>query len=405
MAVQPFSTGRRVLSPIDLRDPGADEQILRIGQNFANLFETIGKAEQTRRERQQLDRVATAIAGGASTIEAINAVANQPAELDTGIRGVLQKIGGAFQPGGGGIRQDLQMAIIGQALQKASTPQLLSPEEQTQAAKIKAGILPKTKEADTALEIEQQKATLEATKALTEKRRRLKAELSDIEIREKEADIDAAKALAEKRRRVKAELTEVEKQQQQAKLELTRARTQKALRPAKAKKPAIFNSSERKNIRTNLGAALENVEKTPLFGPLRKAVTQESLIEKYKAKANEISYSDLSRKQQKQFDAMWDNASRIKHKSKQGTLDKSLGGGKVKLGWNPNSPEVKAARQELRQQTRPFTEGDVRLTRPPDIRLEEFWDALPDDEKKEIIQRLDENPDNIEEILRILKRG
>lgn len=54
------------------------------------------------------------------------------------------------------------------------------------------------------------------------------------------------------------------------------------------------------------------------------------------------------------------------------------------------------------------TKGQHRLVQKanaPSPELEPFWKDLSEDEKKEIIQRLEEDPDNIKAILRILERG
>ena len=115
---------RQILQTLDLRTSAQREGITKRQQTMqaiANILKTVGQAEKDRREGQQLDRVARAIAGGATTPEAILAVANQPPEFGTGITGALQKFGGAFQPSSGGMGQGIQQAIIGQALQQALT--------------------------------------------------------------------------------------------------------------------------------------------------------------------------------------------------------------------------------------------------------------------------------------------
>lgn len=126
---------RQILSPIDLRTAEERRGLSSSQRNIqaiADILQALGQAEQTRRERQQLDRVATAIAGGATTNEAILAVANQPTEFGGGLPGILQRIGGGFQPPQrGGIRESLQMAIIGQALQPKP---LLTRAEQREKA-------------------------------------------------------------------------------------------------------------------------------------------------------------------------------------------------------------------------------------------------------------------------------
>lgn len=104
----------------------------RGANQIRELLESIGRVEQTRRERQQLDRVARAVASGATTIEAISAAADQPTEFSGGLSGLLQKVGGRFQPPStGGVRQSIQQAIIGRALRPKP---LLTREEQREKA-------------------------------------------------------------------------------------------------------------------------------------------------------------------------------------------------------------------------------------------------------------------------------
>ena len=132
---------------IDLRTQEEKQGVTgltKISQALNDALLTLGKGEKVRRERQQLDRVSTAIAGGASTIEAITAAANEPTQFDTGLRGILQKAGGAF--GGsqtGGIKRQLQEAIIGQKINQALNPSLLDPSQQKEAAEVKAGLRPR----------------------------------------------------------------------------------------------------------------------------------------------------------------------------------------------------------------------------------------------------------------------
>ena len=115
---------------IDLRTEDQRQGITGLqksSQIIADALLTLGRVEQTRRERQTLDRVAKAVASGASIIEAISA-ASQPTEFSGGLSGLLQKVGGGFaQPTGGGIMQSLQQSIIGQALKPKP---LLTREEQ-----------------------------------------------------------------------------------------------------------------------------------------------------------------------------------------------------------------------------------------------------------------------------------
>lgn len=138
---------RQVLPLIDLRTGAEREGItkrMQTVQSIANILKTVGEAEQKRRDRQMLDRITRAIAGGATTAEAIAATAGQAPQLSPGIPGILQRIGGASQPQQGGVRQSIQQAIIGQRLQQALAPKpLLTGEERRKGALIKAGIKPR----------------------------------------------------------------------------------------------------------------------------------------------------------------------------------------------------------------------------------------------------------------------
>lgn len=117
---------RQVLPLIDLRgqaerqDPTGSQ---RSAQMIKTILQTLGEAEKVRRERQTLDRITRAIAAGATDIEAIAAAAKQqPPQFGTGFQGILQKLGGAFQPQGGGIEQSIQKMIIGEKLKQALAP-------------------------------------------------------------------------------------------------------------------------------------------------------------------------------------------------------------------------------------------------------------------------------------------
>ncbi|GAG75061.1 unnamed protein product, partial [marine sediment metagenome] len=124
---------RQVLPMVDLRTPEQMRGLTKSQRNIqaiTGLLQTLGVAEQVRRERQQLDRITRAIAGGATTIEAINAAVNQAkqTQFGTGLQGILQRIGGAFQPSpGGGIGQSIQQMIVGQRLKQALMPKFQIP--------------------------------------------------------------------------------------------------------------------------------------------------------------------------------------------------------------------------------------------------------------------------------------
>lgn len=118
---------------IDLRTQAQRQGITRrqqTMQSIAGILHTAGQAEQKRRDRQTLDRIARAISQGATTVEAIAAASREEPQFATGIPGMLQKIGGMFQPSPGGIKQN----IIGQALQQA----LVSPLQRAQIKSTRA---------------------------------------------------------------------------------------------------------------------------------------------------------------------------------------------------------------------------------------------------------------------------
>jgi hypothetical protein len=64
----------------------------------------------------------TAIAGGASTPEAIVEVAQREPTMSGGISGIGQKIGGAFMPDEGRLAQGIQQMILSSKLQEAFSP-------------------------------------------------------------------------------------------------------------------------------------------------------------------------------------------------------------------------------------------------------------------------------------------
>ena len=123
---------RRILSAIDLRSSAEREGITKTQQTvtaLAKILETAGQAEQVRQERQDLDGIATALAGGATITEAI-AAAKQKPEFSGGITGLLQRGASAFQPQPGRIGQGIQEDAIGSRLREILSPSLLSREEE-----------------------------------------------------------------------------------------------------------------------------------------------------------------------------------------------------------------------------------------------------------------------------------
>jgi len=136
-----MATNRLATGVVDLRTPEQRRGLTKEQRNIqaiTGLMKMLGEAEQARRESQQLDSISRAMAGGATTIEAINAAVNEAkqTQFSGGVPGILQKIGGAFQPPSrGGIGQNIQQTIIGQRLQQAlMPPSLLTTPEQKELA-------------------------------------------------------------------------------------------------------------------------------------------------------------------------------------------------------------------------------------------------------------------------------
>lgn len=122
------------LRALDFRTSAEREGITKAqqtAQSISNILKTIGQAEQARQERQTLDRVATAIAGGATTIEAISAVAKQSPGFSGGIPGIIQKAGSAFQPSPGRIGQGIDETVIGSKLREILSPSVETVEAPT----------------------------------------------------------------------------------------------------------------------------------------------------------------------------------------------------------------------------------------------------------------------------------
>ena len=283
---------RQVLSPIDLRTSEEKRGLSKSQRNLmaiTSILQTLGQAEQTRRERQQLDSIATAMAGGATSIEAINAEVNKAkqTQFSGGISGILQRIGGGFQPSpGGGVSQGIQQAIVGQGVKQALAPKSLATTGLSQPEK--------------------------------DRRERFKEVTKDID-------------------------TEIKR--------LTKVNAQGQF-------PVGFDNAK------ELSKVIRKLRKTKreLRVRLKKGGETEARI--FDRKGNVIGF-------------------------------RTLGGESI----------ITKRTGTTQATTKEITETDVRLQSAPDMRLDQFWPDLSTEEKKEIIQKLDENPDNIDEILRILQSG
>ena len=145
---------------IDLRTPAqkrGETGLQQSAQVFADLFDTIGQAEQNRQERQSLERITKAISESA-TIEEITAAASQVPGFSPGITGGLQRFASAFQPSPGGVGRGVQSSVLNAKLQQAFRDPL---------------------------ETEHKEAQIEATKSLTASRKETaKHELPDRMLRQ-----------------------------------------------------------------------------------------------------------------------------------------------------------------------------------------------------------------------------
>lgn len=119
----------------------------------------------------------------------------------------------------------------------------------------------------------------------------------------------------------------------------------------KPKKRKGFSLTELKTLTTTIPTAQttinDRIEKTAIEGINKRS--QADLAQAYKETAIELGYETWTEDQRKQFDLKWDRQARAKWKPKKAISKET--GKQIDIGWNPNSPEVKAARQELRQQT------------------------------------------------------
>lgn len=326
---------RQVLPTLDLRTAEQRRGLSSSQRNIqaiTSILQTLGQAEKVRRDRQTLDRVARAIGGGATTIEAIAAAAGQEPQFGTGIQGILQRVGGAFQPqgGGGGVQQSILQAIVGQKLQQALAPK----------AQIPTGLEPTG-------------ATIGPTGGVTRRFAKPK------EAKPKEA------------------------------------------KPAKREG---FSFTELSQLSKAIPAALDRikdqVEKTAIKGINKRSQTD--LVEAYKRAALEAGYETWTEDQQKQFDRKWDRLARAKFRPRKAISKET--DKEINIGWNPNSPEVKQARNELRtgtqaKTTKKVSPDSVRLQSAPDIRLDAVWDRLSDEQKKQILTQIDQNPESLDTII------
>lgn len=156
--------------------------------------------------------------------------------------------------------------------------------------------------------------------------------------------------------------------------------------PEGAQKPLT-----RSNISTAKRSALKILKDVPTvfahqFG--RKNYSQANLTEAYKEFRIEQVYDILSEKAKQRLDKVWDSLIAVRNKTIEGGNE---------YDWAPESAEVKDLRAA--------TTGTSTKDPPPHQALAPFWEGIDQEERQEITDELQVNPNSITEILRILGSG
>lgn len=418
--------GRQILRPLDLRTSAEREGITKTQQTvqaIAGILQTVGQAEKARRDSETLDRVARALSAGATNIEAITAAAGQEPQFGGGIKGILQKVSGAFAPQGG-MRESILQNIIGQKLQQALSPPLLTREEGRDKAlfgiKDRPGAPTVTAPSKQQTQRDRDLATL-ANKNKNdlqkeEARKRLDQDPSQPKkpvppggtYDEFLDDTDKVDGKFGK----KAYEAAIRRVEDEARLQ--------SLDPEQVKKDFDrWWDARVKNERTGLlGGALTRNVTTPrsefqddFFGDQdefgqRPDGTQKGTgflgVLKLKGGGVATEYSvgvKLEANAGKETDIP--------------SLVPTLTKAEISLMVDDIIPNKKSVPKEILQKAVDHANKRVRAgespflteSKAPQPELEPFWDDLSKDEKTEIIQRLKEDPNNIKAILRILERG
>jgi hypothetical protein len=170
--------------------------------------------------------------------------------------------------------------------------------------------------------------------------------------------------------------SKIELEQAQADLELTQSRTaankaaatmrqQQAQAEAEAAKPIKKKRSD------FMDEAIQNAKKTKVG----KNYTQANLLDAWQEYKKVKDYDSKSDAEKRQLWSLWN--SKIESKNKKTNRLQQMVGMDGEYEWNPNTASE----------------------------LEPYWQDLPDDEKQEIEDALKTDPNNLSEILRILKNG
>jgi len=117
-----------------------------------------------------------------------------------------------------------------------------------------------------------------------------------------------------------------------------------------------FSLSEQKTLADTIPMALDNIESTVKETAIKgfNKPSTADLAAAYKQIAIELGYETWTPDKRKQFDLKWDRKARARFKVKK--AKSSEDGSIINIGWNPNGPEVKQARKELREGTAVATE-------------------------------------------------
>lgn len=323
---------------IDLRTQDQRQGITslqRSAQAIAGILQTIGQAEKVRRERETLDRITRALGEGATTAEAIAAAARQGPQFGTGIQGILQRVGGAFQPPGGGIGQNIQQSIIGAALKRALTPKPQIPPG-LEPSGVTVGPRGVTREWAPPKKTQE---PFEPTKA------------------QARFDTDARTVINEKK-------PEPTKQAAENRLRKNPKVNQTLVRSAISDKRFLEITKETK-LKKKIGI-LDKAYGPKAYKKALKTAIREGLSEGFTAESTEQVFKDW-----------WDE-----QVTKTGGVFKEF-----------------LPRAEASQGTQKISDTDVRLQSAPDVRLDSIWSKLSTEQKRQILTQIDQNPQNLDAII------
>ena len=106
-------------------------------QQIRSFLDQIGKAEQQRQEKQQLNAILESISGGGATIQDIVAAAQGETRFDKGLGGLFQRFSAGTVPEPGRIGKQIQEGVISEELKR-----LLSPGDAFDPSIVPKGLVP-----------------------------------------------------------------------------------------------------------------------------------------------------------------------------------------------------------------------------------------------------------------------